>query len=126
MPSSPELPRADSLIQTIKEIKKPRTRTDTGWLYVGSGDPLAPDWQNGWSAGSETLVSFFLDSEGVVRFRGTVAGGDDGTVAFTLPVGYRPEYAQKFVGAGDFPGNMILIVIGTGGDVTISNFGFGG
>ena len=56
------------------------------------GAPGEPLFQNGWSNfGSEVATAaFYKDPLGVVHLRGTLAGSPDGTVAFTLPPGYRP------------------------------------
>lgn len=65
--------------------------TPEGWRQVGAtGEPA---FQNSWvnySAGYQT-AAFYKDKSGRVHLRGLVKSGTDGTVIFTLPVGYRPE-----------------------------------
>lgn len=59
------------------------------WHSVGSGGE--PAFQNSWgNLGGEAPVQFKKDPFGNVKFRGTLTGVTSGTVAFTLPVGYRP------------------------------------
>ena len=59
MPRSPELPRKAMMTDVIKEMRAPRTETDSGWVIVGNfidiGDPgndpgtdeLSPPFLNG-------------------------------------------------------------------------------
>lgn len=57
------------------------------WHLVG----IAPEplFLNGWGA-YDSSVYYRKDPLGRVYLRGSVNGGANGTVAFTLPVGYRP------------------------------------
>ena len=57
--------------------------------------PLVNGWvnyQNSYNPGQ-----YFRDSLGVVHFRGLIRAGANGTIAFTLPAGYRPAYRQLHV-----------------------------
>lgn len=56
-----------------------------------------PTFQNGWADGSIPFA-YKINSEGLVKFAGIVAGGTatTGTVIFTLPVGRRPERTVVF------------------------------
>jgi hypothetical protein len=52
--------------------------------------------KNGWVSGSIATPgyrapAYAVDAQGLVHFRGTMAGGNAGTVAFTLPKALRPK-----------------------------------
>src|ERR1051326_8782538 len=98
----PELPRQDNVFGLIREMRKPRPETDDGWVKIGSdSDEISPAWQNGWgNADDDVPAAFMNDKIGHVHFRGQITGGTPGTVAFTLPPGFRPEFKTKFVCAG--------------------------
>jgi uncharacterized protein YjbI with pentapeptide repeats len=56
-------------------------------------------FQNGWSAynASSFPVQYMKDPMGFVHLRGLVGGGTQGyNTVFTLPAGYRPQYAEYF------------------------------
>jgi hypothetical protein len=74
-----------------------------------------PAFQNGWTnRGAEFATAAFLkDSLGFVHLRGTMQG-TTGTVAFTLPPGYRPAallFTSLAVG-GVVSGNMLILANG--------------
>lgn len=81
------------------------------WIYVGTypTDPLttpdSPPFQNGWmwddSDPENTPPRFRLTVDGEPEVEGAFTGGASGTVAFTLPVGYRRDYIIWAVGAKD-------------------------
>jgi len=78
--------------------------------YHTVGGPGEPPFQNGWTNFSPTFSSaaFYRDSLGVVHLKGTLSGGASGTVAFTLPAGYRPalELFMPLAGGGPQAANM--------------------
>lgn len=68
-----------------------------GWHYIG--DPGEPVFLNGWSNYSSegdtyTRASFKKDAAGNVHLRGMINSGTDGSDAFFLPEGYRPETTE--------------------------------
>jgi hypothetical protein len=70
-----------------RQIKAPR--------YREVGSPGQPPFQNGVANFSDSYSSaaFLKDNEGFVHLKGTVtatSNSQNGTVAFTLPRGYRP------------------------------------
>jgi hypothetical protein len=77
--------------------------------YHEIGAPGEPPFQNGWSNFSATFSSaaFYMDDLGVVHLKGALAG-TSGTVAFTLPAGYRPalELFLPLAVGGPAAGNM--------------------
>jgi hypothetical protein len=62
------------------------------WRYVGT--PGNPAFQNSWVNFNESThehAAFFKDPFGIVHLKGIIKNGSAiNTVAFTLPVGYRP------------------------------------
>lgn len=67
-----------------------------GWHNIGAAGE--PAFQNGWVnyGGVYAAVGFRKDPLGKVQLRGLVKTGASGTVAFTLPVGYRPPASMVF------------------------------
>jgi hypothetical protein len=85
------------------------------WHLIGSGGQ--PAFQNGWvnyAASNLGPVGFRKDLFGKVRLKGCMKSGTSNTVAFTLPVGYRPPYEMNFpvASAGAF-GRVIIGIDGT-------------
>ena len=82
-----------------------------------------PTLKNSWVATAQpTLpVGYMKDEFGIVRLRGLIQGGVSNTVAFTLPVGYRPTYIKILIGSwyGDSSSwGAARFTINTNGDVT--------
>jgi len=93
----------------------------TGTKVVGW---LAPTFQNSWAnvGGGAQAVEYFKDQNGVVYIKGECVGGASGTVAFTLPTGYRPlgllrTYGRANTASGEVP---MAVEVATSGTVTIS------
>lgn len=81
---------------------------------------ITPTLINGWVE-SLFSVRYRKDAFGIVRLRGRINGGTNGTVAFILPVGYRPTQAAGMLGMSDV--NVVpRITINSDGTVTINNF----
>jgi len=98
------------------------------WIGYQSGTKvvgwLTPTFQNSWAnvAAGTQLVGYFKDQNGIVHIKGEVSGGVSGTVAFTLPAGYRPlgflrVYGQAANGGGIVP---MLVEINASGTVSIN------
>ncbi len=98
------------------------------WVFVG--DPLGtgfttiPDFQNGWASLGTSYVGFRHGLDGETEFTGTLdtTGATTGTVAFTLPVPYRPLQDFSFLtdldlGSGSFSAARVLVE--SSGDVTV-------
>lgn len=102
-------------------------RSGALWIAVGSygldgvDDLLTPDsppFQNGWtnSLGDEPPVAFTI-VDGWVHIRGGYVGGGDGTVVFSLPVGFRPLQRQRHVGTTALVNHYSTYYIEPNGDV---------
>lgn len=116
-----DIPRQQTFIDTVKALRAPPTETDDGWMTVGdTGDELAPPFQNSWhTTPGGTPVAFFVAPDGLVKFRGTIEGGASGTVAFNLPVGYRPEKTEYFIAPSILGPGISQVKVDPSGDVTI-------
>lgn len=71
-----------------------------------------PALQNGWTAtnvGAHGALLYGIDAFGIVRLKGEVAPGTktDGTLLFTLPVGFRPPFARVAPVAQTFSATLI-------------------
>lgn len=89
------------------------------WHVVGAAGE--PAFQNAWvnfssTTGQEARFRKFPD--GTVRLAGIVKGGANSTVAWTLPVGYRPRAAMVFLTPNS--GGRAAITIGSDGTVLIA------
>lgn len=132
MSKSPDLiGSTDGLPGVVRELRKPALPPETGWIRVGTSDPVhggdfAPPFVNSWGnvGGDAPPVSFYLSEHGEVRLRGAIEGGTVGTVAFTLPDGYRPEYSMRFVGALSIGNDIATIQVDPDGKVWIIGAGW--
>lgn len=129
MSKSPEIPRAQSLIDLIKEVRAPEAETEDGWVKIDDpADEFSPSFANSWDhnqpSESDPPAGFYLDEIGEVHFRGRVAGGSAVSVIFTLPEGYRPEYDLPFTvpygaSAGAIPTGFANVMVYAGGTVVL-------
>lgn len=89
------------------------------WHEVGaSGEP---SFQNGWmnyDAVNWNSAGFYIDTSGVVRLKGIIAGGTLNAVAFVLPVGYRP--AKRTVRSSIANGALSRVDVDTDGSVILA------
>lgn len=77
-------------------------------------------FQNGWvdfGGGTFGQVAYYKDTNGIVRLQGAIKSGTIATIAFGLPVGFRPA-SQAYFGSvsNNLPG---FIAITPGGSVTV-------
>lgn len=64
-------------------------------MAIGVGS--APGFQNAWgNAPGQQPAGFWKDPHGHVHVRGSITGGAAGSVAFTLPAGFRPAAQEVF------------------------------
>lgn len=99
------------------------------WIYVddplGTGLAISPPFQNGWTYLGTAYVAFRHGLDGETEYKGTLdaSGATSGTVAFTLPPGYRPfNKTYSFVtdldlGSGTF--NVARVAVALNGEVTV-------
>lgn len=84
---------------------------------------LAPVLLNSWVNGSPTnrqLAGYYKDSFGTVHLQGYLSGGSAGSVAFQLPVGYRPALGVEIAAASGAAGGRVTIT--NDGNITIASF----
>jgi len=127
-PRSPDFRRNANLIDLISDTstKKPKLGPETGWYrvaitelfegqgvggqYLGSSDAtFLNSWANAGSSGVPP-ASFYLSTNGEVRFRGKITGGAAASVVTVLPPELRPEYAETFIVATDTGGNATITI----------------
>ena len=111
-------------------VSKIPTLKGEEWREVGAtGQPaFANSWSN-FGSGFDT-AGFYKDALGIVHLKGLVdgpagAGTGSGTVAFTLPEGYRPAATVRTIGVGEASGGtgVGVIDIATSGTVTLTAIG---
>jgi hypothetical protein len=86
--------------------------------YRAINSPGQPPFKNGWTnVGSGfSTAAFYRDSIGVVHLKGNLSNATSATVAFTLPVGYRPSQNLFMPAAGGPAAGAANLVIETDGD----------
>ena len=95
-------------------------------LYV-VGASGQPSFQNSWAAYSNSAYqapAFYIDgATNVVHLTGIAAGGTttQGTVIFTLPAGFRPNYNEQFAVINN--NSFGSVQVGSNGQVTIQSGG---
>lgn len=88
------------------------------WHLVGAAGQ--PAFQGTWvSYGADRAPRFRKYPDGKVKLAGAVKSGVNGTVVFTLPVGYRPASVLSYVTY--FSGGTGQVTILTDGTVTLAN-----
>jgi hypothetical protein len=114
VPSNPSNPISTQY--TFSELKK--IANSLGVVYEPE-DWNTPSLINSW-ADAGTDPGYYIDPFRRVWLKGTLGTGTSGTVAFNLPVGYRPPQDMYFpvLLAGAVAGGYVLI--DTGGDVYIT------
>ena len=98
------------------------------WSLVGTTNDYSVTFENSWANyGSVTAPArFYKDKFNVVHIAGQIDTGASGTDAFTLPVGYRPDYLHRFPcdattsGGGGGAGGHAFCIIDTDGTVNCS------
>jgi hypothetical protein len=88
-----------------------------GQLVAGAWQ--LPTFTNSWVAVSEE-VDYRLEPDGDVRFRGRISSGATGTVAFTLPTDFAPDWRQDFPLVTDVAGSFGAARVLADGTVTIT------
>ena len=86
------------------------------WIAVSGGIGFANSWVN-YAAGYND-AEYRKHSDGSVQVRGMVKSGTAGSVAFTLPSGYRPPKHQYYAGTRDSVPDELLV--GSDGTFTLT------
>lgn len=103
-------------------VKSTDCEVNTGWLAHGLwhnvDDPDEPAFQNSWAnaGGGLAPLRFRRTLDGSVEIQGSVTGGAPGTVIFTLPEEFRPDFELHQPGSDD-TGAFMVIVVKANGDV---------
>lgn len=103
------------LWESIKQLLPSAMSYDHSWREVGATGQ--PAFQNSWvnfGTPYET-AAFYKDSNGIVHLKGLIKSGTVNTIAFTLPVGYRPLKALLFPNGSN--GSIGISVIDSTGGV---------
>ena len=94
------------------------------WHDVGTTNDFDVTFQNSWAnvGGGNPPAGFYKDKMNIVHLRGNIDTGASGSIAFTLPVGYRPEYSTRHIvynnNGGPGPGGAnVFINVQADGDV---------
>lgn len=89
------------------------------WRYVGETDQ--PAFENSWAnqGGSRPALAFRIREAGVVDIQGSITGGSNFTVVFTLPEGYRPSDVSYMNAIADTGPSWVpvMVRITSGGSV---------
>ena len=95
------------------------------WREIDDAAGKNPTFDNSWdNVGTPYAnAAFYKDLFGVVRLQGRIDTGATGTVAFTLPAGYRPSDELAFTvhntAGGPGPGGAsVWVKVEANGDVT--------
>lgn len=109
----------------IRQLERRPAPQAGPWIYVG--DAGAPAFQNSWAnVGGVYTPMRFRSNIGAVDMEGAIVGGAAGTVAFTLPVGYRPSTTMLLDGV-DLDDAFQPWMVESSGDVTpLESSGSGG
>lgn len=100
---------------TITQSQLPAT--EKPHLVGASGEvPFQNSWEN--YGGTNASASYYKDAFGRVHLKGTIKTGVSGTVAFTLPAGYRPQEAEIFAVVAN--GALGVVTVNPDGTVLIS------
>jgi hypothetical protein len=100
------------------------TVAQEGWHTVGAAGE--PAFQNSWVHYDQPggrVAKFRKDPAGMVILEGIIKGGADGTVAFTLPAGYRPDQTHFFAVRGTAGATLVSVQVATDGTVSIYGAG---
>ena len=100
------------------------TGDNEDWHYVGATNDFGVDFENSWAnqGGGATPARFYKDKFNRVYVEGIMDTGATGNTAFTLPVGYRPDYEHYYIvnnnNAGPGPGGAsVRLSVDTDGSV---------
>lgn len=121
-----------AIIQILNDNYYTKTASDNRFAQIsqeslkGAADATIDPGGNGWSdvtfrSGATTPFAFRKDTLGYVRLYGALGGGTSGTVAVTMPSGYKPDISgdQYFPGMKASEKHVNRIWINGNGEVAI-------
>jgi hypothetical protein len=81
-----------------------------------NGQWITPTLVNNWSnyGSTYTTAKYMKDALGFVHVRGFIKGGSNSTIAFTLPIGFRPSATERFIGIDVAVPNGMISVTNSG------------
>ena len=85
----------DSKVDANEQLHKEKLKKGLNKLLQVE-DWQAPTFVNSWANVSGYEAGYYKDPWGRVYLKGVLGTGTSGTVAFTLPVGYRPSESLLF------------------------------
>jgi hypothetical protein len=97
----------------------------SGWVLVNAGTGISPAFQNLWAVvATWQAPAFRLTPDGFCHLDGNIGGGNNASIAFTLPAGYRPTTQHVFsVYANASTADVANVLVAANGDVTITGPG---
>ncbi len=127
---SPNFRGATTIIDVVKDMRRPPLLPFDAWIGVGISagsaagkahpneyyEGMSPWFENAWVNVATTLdnarprAAFYMSSDGEVRLRGHIRGGQAGTRVFQLPTGFRPEKTLQFIVPNDSGGHTTVEV----------------
>lgn len=131
MSRSPEIPRASSLPDVIKEMRRPHTETDTGFIVIGTwiaeGDPgndpgtdeLSPPFLNGWTNKTGFRSGFRTNEIGEYELALAIKDGTIGLPVFILPEDFRRDYDVRILQATNIARTIHKVWVKSNGEVII-------
>ena len=81
------------------------------WTVAGLG--------NGWINSAGNIPARYRKIADVVEVYAAIAGGADGTAAWTMPAGYRPTQGQAAIGTTAWQGGDAITLVATDGRVLV-------
>ena len=108
-------------VEKVSEVETMVSVVERGKANKNQMSWIAPTLLNGWvNLGGVTATSgYYKDEFGLVRLRGYIKSGitTQGTILFTLPLGYRPAATEGFMVYANDGASIGTISISSGGNV---------
>ena len=108
-------------VEKVSEVETKVSVVERGKANKNQMSWIAPTLLNGWvNLGGVTATSgYYKDEFGLVRLRGYIKSGitTQGTILFTLPLGYRPAATEGFMVYANDGASIGTISISSGGNV---------
>lgn len=89
--------------------------TTMEWHVVGSAGE--PAYQNGWTQNAAEPLRFGVDIAGNVHVQGRADKGNDNSVVFQLPAGFRPSMLLRTQTLSSAAFDLVAVIIDVNGEV---------